>query len=164
VKIAIGSDHVGFKGKVLLAEALRSQGHVVEDVGSFSEESVDYPDYARLVSERVALGSLTQESSTEGSSTQGSSDRGVLLCGTGIGMSIAANKIFGVRAAVVWNVETARLAAEHNKANVLCLSGRLFDPEELIRMVEVWLAIPFGQGRHLPRIQKIEALDREKLK
>jgi ribose 5-phosphate isomerase B len=144
MKIAVGSDHAGFKGKQAVVDYLRSRNHVVEDVGTHTEDSVDYPDYARPVAERVA---------------RGTSDLGVLLCGTGIGMCIAANKVPGVRAAVVWSSETARLAAAHNKANVLCLSGRFFEASDLVRMIQVWLDTPFGEIRHLLRVRKIEAMD-----
>src|SRR6185503_11212034 len=113
---------------------LRKKGHAVADMGAHSEDSVDYPDFARAVAEAVGRGRC---------------GRGILICGTGIGMSIAANKVRGVRAAAVWSPETARLAAEHNGANVLCLSGRLFRPTQLTRMLDVWLKTPFAGGRHL---------------
>jgi ribose 5-phosphate isomerase B len=146
LKIALGADHGGFSGKDLLAASLRKLGHQVVDVGTFSEDSVDYPDIARLVAEKVSKGSCR---------------RGVLICGTGIGMAIAANKVRGVRAAVVWSVETARLAAEHNDANVLCLSGRLFDPRQQAMMVKSWLSTPFGGGRHARRVRKIRSMERK---
>src|SRR5262245_16725203 len=106
MKIAVGSDHGGWKAKTALVKFLRDAGHRVADVGTVSEDSVDYPDYARGVAMLVK---------------RNRADRGILVCGTGIGMCIAANKVKGIRAAVVWNVEVAKLAAEHNGANVLCL-------------------------------------------
>lgn len=144
MKIAVGSDHAGFPAKEKLVARLRAKRHQVSDVGASSLESVDYPDFARLVAEKVSRGSCR---------------RGVLVCGTGIGMCIAANKVKGVRAAVVWSVETARLAAEHNDANVLCLSGRLFDARARAAMVEAWLSTPFGGGRHARRVRKIRSLE-----
>src|SRR5687767_1632615 len=119
MKIIIAADHGGFKPKQELVGFLRARGHRVVDAGTNSEDSVDYPDFARIVGQAVGRKKC---------------DRGVLICGTGIGMAMAANKIDGVRAAVAWNPQTARLAAEHNKANVLCLSGRLFKTSDLIKM------------------------------
>jgi RpiB/LacA/LacB family sugar-phosphate isomerase len=145
MKIALGSDHAGYAAKEKLAAHLRRKGHSVWDAGTSSEASVDYPDYARAVGGRVA---------------RGAARRGVLVCGTGIGMCISANKVRGVRAAVVWSVATARLAAEHNDANVLCLSGRLFDHRQRAAMLDAWLAAPFAGGRHARRVRKIRALER----
>ncbi len=145
MKIAVGSDHGGWKAKTSLVKFLRAAGHRVADLGTVSEDSVDYPDYAR----EVAL--LVKHKKAE---------RGVLVCGTGIGMSIAANKVKGIRAAVVWNPEVAKLAAEHNGANVLCLSGRFIPVAQLKKMVKVWLNTPFGGGRHQRRLDKISRLER----
>jgi ribose 5-phosphate isomerase B len=145
LRIALGADHGGFPGKAAIAAFLRKRGHRVVDVGTFSDESVDYPDYARLVAEKVAKGSC---------------HRGILLCGTGIGMAIAANKFKGIRAAVVWNPATARLAAEHNGANVLCLSGRLFNDRQRLAMVKAWMETPFGGGRHARRLREISKLEK----
>ena len=145
MKIALGADHGGFAGKEKLAAFLRRKGHRVIDVGTFSADPVDYPDIARLVSDKVARGTCR---------------RGVLMCGTGIGMAIAANKIRGIRAAVVWSPRTARLAAEHNDANVLCLSGRLFNDRQRAALTEAWLSTPFGGGRHSRRVRKIRFLER----
>ena len=145
VKIAVAADHGGFKSKQSLLEFLRAQGHAVKDFGTLTEDSVDYPDYAKYVAEAVG---------------KKRAERGILVCGTGIGMAIAANKVPGVRAAVVWSPETAKLAAEHNKANVLCLSGRLFKPGKLRAMVKAWLSTPFGGGRHLRRVKKIASLEK----
>lgn len=144
MKIAVGADHAGFQQKQALAEHLRAQGHAVTDLGTNGEASVDYPDYAQAVGQAVAKGEV---------------DRGVLVCGTGIGMCITANKVPGVRAAVVWSEESALLAAEHNNANVLCLSGRLFSQEAAREMLDTWLSTPFGGGRHQRRIDKISKLD-----
>jgi ribose 5-phosphate isomerase B len=145
VKIVVGSDHAGFQGKEAVVAFLKKKGHQVTDVGPATEDSVDYPDYARRVAEEVARGGRR---------------RGVLLCGTGIGMCIAANKVKGVRAAVVWSAKTARLAAEHNDANVLCLSGRLFTNAQRSAMLTAWLSTPFAGGRHARRVRKIGALEK----
>ncbi len=149
MKLIVGSDHGGFKAKSFLVRALRKDGHAVTDAGTFNEESTDYPDYAVLVGRAVA---------------GGKAERGLLICGTGIGMSIAANKIKGVRAAVVWSKETAALAAEHNGANVLCLGGRVLSQSEINGFARIWLKTPFGEGRHLRRLNKIAALDRRTLR
>lgn len=144
MKIAIGADHAGFQAKQRIAELLRRNNHQVWDAGTTDEASVDYPDYARMVAQRVA---------------KGAARRGVLVCGTGIGMCISANKVKGVRAAAVWSTATAKLAAEHNDANVLCLSARLFKGPALAAMLNTWLTTPFGGGRHARRIRKIKALE-----
>lgn len=120
-------------------------GHHVTDVGTIDESSVDYPDFAVRVGRAVA---------------GKKADRGVLLCGTGIGMAIAANKIRGVRAAVVWNKKTAVLAAEHNDANVLCLGARILSASTIVALVKAWLATAFGGDRHVRRINIIRALER----
>jgi ribose 5-phosphate isomerase B len=145
VKIAVGADHGGFKAKTRLVRRLKEEGHRVLDLGVETDDSCDYPDYA----ERVAL-----------AVAQGTASRGILLCGTGIGMSIAANKVRGIRAAVVWNEKTAVLAAEHNGANVLCLGGRLLPPARLARLASVWLDTPFAGGRHARRLRKIARLEK----
>ncbi len=144
MKIAVGSDHAGYKSKNKIVAYLCSKGHKVIDAGAYSEESVDYPDMAQAVGEMVG---------------QKKCQLGVLICGTGIGMSITANKITGVRAAVVWNEQTAHLASEHNKANIICLSARLFGVSKLFRMIDAWLDAPFAGGRHTRRIKKIHALE-----
>ena len=147
MKIAVGADHAGFERKGSVIRTLRKLGHTVDDLGTNSMESCDYPDYAEKVGEAVS---------------QGRADRGVLLCGTGIGMSIAANKFPKVRAAVAWNVKTAALASEHNKANVLCLSGRLIRPVLIPKMLRTWLATPFGANRHERRVKKISKLETQR--
>jgi ribose 5-phosphate isomerase B len=146
MKIAVGCDHGGFLKKKGMVAHLVKLGHKVVDVGCHSEESVDYPDYARKVALAVSSGQV---------------DRGVLLCGTGIGMAISANKFPGVRAAVCWSAKTAALASEHNKANVLCLSGRFLPEAALRKMVKIWLETPFGGGRHERRVRKISRLETE---
>jgi ribose 5-phosphate isomerase B len=139
--IIIGSDHAGFDLKERVRELLEQRGFEVDDVGPRSPEQVDYPDAAHLVADAVASGRRA---------------RGVLVCGTGIGVSMAANRHAGVRAAVVWNEVTARLAREHNDANVLALGGRTLDPALAERILGVWLATPFAGGRHARRVEKIE--------
>jgi ribose 5-phosphate isomerase B len=147
MRIAVGADHAGWKQKDAIAKFLRSRGHRVIDMGTEGDASVDYPDFAAAVARAVG---------------RKRADRGVLVCGTGIGMAIAANKVRGVRAAAVWSNETAKLAAEHNGANVLALSGRLFSTGALRKMTEVWLKTPFGEGRHARRVRKISALERKR--
>ena len=144
MKIAVGSDHAGLALKNEIKKTLADAGVSVEDLGTQSSESTDYPDYARAVGEAVA---------------SGRADSGVLVCGSGIGMGIAANKIAGVRAAVCHNPLTARLAREHNDANVLCLGARLLETETAQQMVREWLAARFEGGRHARRVEKIRALE-----
>jgi len=144
MKIAVGSDHAGLALKDEIKKTLAEAGASVEDLGTQSSESSDYPDFARAVGEAVA---------------SGRADSGVLVCGSGIGMGIAANKIAGVRAAVCHDTVTARLAREHNDANVLCLGARLLDPALARDMVRVWLAARFEGGRHARRVDKIRALE-----
>jgi ribose 5-phosphate isomerase B len=139
--IIIGSDHAGFDLKERVKEWLEERGFEVEDVGPRSPEQVDYPDFAHQVAEAVGGGRRA---------------RGVLVCGTGIGVAIAANRHKGVRAAVVCGEETARLAREHNDSNVLALGGRTTDPQLAERILDVWLATAFAGGRHARRVTKIE--------
>jgi RpiB/LacA/LacB family sugar-phosphate isomerase len=138
--IAMGCDHGGVELKDFLADCLRSKGLEVDDCGTHGRESVDYPDYAREVSRRVASGEV---------------DRGVLICTSGIGMSIVANKFPGVRAALVHDVDAARSSREHNNANVLVLSGAKTENALALEIIETWLATPFAGGRHQRRIDKI---------
>jgi ribose 5-phosphate isomerase B len=147
VRVAIGSDHAGYHLKRRLAAELRRLGHEVEDLGTdAAEPPVDYPDFCFPVAERVA---------------DGRADRGVVLGGSGIGEGIAANKVPGIRAAVVTSEETARLARLHNDANVLALGGRtLRDHDDVARWLAVWLETPFEGGRHVRRLEKIEAYER----
>lgn len=145
-RIAIGSDHAGFSLKETVRKYLESAGYAVSDLGTSSEQSVDYPDYGKAVGERVV-------------SKQ--ADLGIAVCGTGIGISIAANKIPGVRAALAHDVNTARLAREHNDANVLALGGRVVTGEAAIEMVQVFLTTAYLGGRHQRRVDKITAIEQE---
>ncbi len=144
-RIALGADHAGFHVKETIKKFLEASGYPVEDVGTWSEESVDYPDYARAVAEKVAAGE---------------NQLGILACGTGIGMAIAANKVPGIRAAVAHDAMTARLAREHNDANVLTLGGRVVDDARAIEIVRDFLSAQFAGGRHQRRIDKITELDK----
>lgn len=139
--IPIGADHAGFELKERLKAELERLGYGVEDVGTRSAASVDYPDFAHQVADRVE---------------HGQARRGVLMCGTGLGMSYAANRHHGVRAAVAWTPEIARLAREHNDANVLVLPARFLSEEQGLEILRTWLATPFEGGRHQGRIDKIE--------
>lgn len=145
MKIALASDHAGYAEKERLKPLFQELGLEVEDLGAVSEESVDYPDYARKVAERVA---------------QGEAQQGVLVCGSGTGMAIAANKVAGVRAAVAWNEETARLARQHNDANVLAIGARTTPLEEIPKIVRAWFNTNFDGGRHAARVEKIKQMDK----
>jgi len=144
MRVAIGSDHAGFALKEEVKEYLVRAGVEVGDMGTVSRDSVDYPDYAEKVAIEVR---------------GGKADLGILMCGTGIGVCIAANKVHGIRAAPAWDPEIARLSRLHNDANVLCLPGRYMDPTLAIEIVKVWLATPFEGGRHQRRVDKISALE-----
>lgn len=144
--IAIGSDHGGVDLKDYLVGLLRAMGVEVEDFGTQGRESVDYPDIGRQVSLRIALGEA---------------ERGVLVCTSGIGMSILANKFPGVRAALVRDIEAARSSREHNNANVLVLSGAQTEKSLAKEILEIWLATPFAGGRHQRRLDKISQLENE---
>ena len=146
MKIAIAADHAGYQEKEQLKPLLTELGIQFEDLGTVSPESVDYPDYARKVAEKVA---------------RGEADQGLLVCGSGTGMAIAANKVPGVRAAVAWNEEIARLAREHNDANVLSLAARFIPLEELQKIVRAWFAASFDGGRHTQRVEKIREIEKE---
>jgi ribose 5-phosphate isomerase B len=148
MKIAIASDHAGFEEKERLKPLLNELGIDFEDLGTRSTESVDYPDYARKVAEEVAQGKVEQ---------------GLLVCGSGTGMAIAANKVPGVRAAVAWNEEIARLAREHNDANVLALGARTTPTEKLPGIVRAWFSAKFDAGRHEHRVEKIREIEAEEL-
>jgi ribose 5-phosphate isomerase B len=139
--LLIAADHAGFELKEHLKKALDRLGIPYQDLGTHSQESVDYPDYARLVAEAVS---------------DGRAERGLLVCGSGQGMAMAANRFPKVRAALAVDEEMARLAREHNNANVLTLGGRLIDPQEGERILKVWLDTPFAGGRHEGRVAKIE--------
>lgn len=139
--IPIGADHAGFAMKRRLVKELADLGYDPQDLGSFSEESVDYPDYAHLVTARI---------------TSGQARRGILLCGTGNGMAMAANRHHGIRAALAWNLPTAHLSREHNDANVLVLPARCLGMDEGVAILKEWLSTPFAGGRHQRRVAKIE--------
>ncbi len=139
--IPIGADHAGFQLKQRLVEELRALGYEPLDLGTHGPDSVDYPDFAHQVAARVE---------------QGDARRGVLLCGTGLGMSYAANRHPGVRAAVAWTPEVARLAREHNDANVLVLPARFLSEEDGVEILRAWLEAEFAGGRHSRRVAKIE--------
>jgi ribose 5-phosphate isomerase B len=143
-RIALGADHAGYHEKESVKKYLEESGYPVDDLGTWSEESVDYPDYAKAVAERVAAGQ---------------DQFGILICGTGIGMAITANKIPGIRAALAHDVTTARLAREHNDANVLTLGGRVVGDAEALDIVKRFLTAQFAGGRHQRRIDKISELD-----
>ncbi len=145
MRIAIGSDHAGFELKRELVGYLTEQGYTVDDMGTDGLASCDYPDFARAVAEAVASGRC---------------QRGILVCGTGIGMSIAANKVPGVRAALCAEPYSARMAREHNDANVLCLGARVVGPGLALETVAAFLSGEFAGGRHARRVDKIRELER----
>ena len=146
MKIALASDHAGFSEKEKLKPLLTELGIEFVDLGTRSEASVDYPDYARSVAEEVAHGNV---------------DQGVLVCGSGTGMAITANKVPGVRAAVAWSEEIARLARQHNDANVLALGARTTPDGEIPKIVKAWFDTAFEGGRHEDRVKKISALEQQ---
>jgi ribose 5-phosphate isomerase B len=143
-RILIASDHAGFELKEKIEQALGDLGYEVDDLGTNSSESTDYADYAHPLAEKVSTGEVK---------------RGVLLCGTGLGMSYTANRYPHVRAAVAWNVEIAKLAREHNDANVLVLPARFVDDKQGVEILKTWLDTPFEGGRHARRVDKIEKKD-----
>jgi ribose 5-phosphate isomerase B len=140
-RIPIGSDHAGFDLKEKLKSVLEELGFSADDVGPESTDSVDYPDYAKLVAQQVSDGTV---------------ERGVLMCGTGLGMSYAANRFPKVRAAVAWSAEIAGLARQHNDANLLVLPARFVSEDEGVEILKRWLDTPFEGGRHTRRVAKIE--------
>jgi len=146
MKIAIGSDHAGFADKEKIKLQLDELRVEYEDVGTTSTDSVDYPIYAKKVAEKVSTGKA---------------EYGILVCGSGNGMQIAANKIHGVRAALAWNEETARLARQHNDANVLSVPARMISPEEVKNVVKSFLGAQFEGGRHGRRVDAITNLEKE---
>lgn len=139
--IALGSDHAGFRYKQIIKTTLTARGHTVHDFGTHSADPVDYPAFVRPVAHDVA---------------GGRSQRGIVLGGSGNGEAMVANRVPGIRCAVCWNVESARLARAHNDANVLALGERLVTPDDLMPIVEAWLSTAFDGGRHLRRIRMIE--------
>ena len=144
MRVAIGADHAGFELKEPIKQTLDELQIAYKDFGTFSDESVDYPDYAAKIGRAVAAGEF---------------DRGILVCGTGIGMAIAANKIDGVRAAPVVDLESARLARSHNNANVLAIGARVTPPERALDLVRIFVKTEFEGGRHERRLQKVAALE-----
>jgi len=142
-RIAAGSDHAGFHLKEMLVEHLRGQGHEVVDLGTHSSDRVDYPDFGAAVGRAVAAGEV---------------EVGMCICGSGIGIAIAANKVAGVRAATVHDVTSAHLAREHNDANVVCIGERLTGPEVAKEAIDAFLGATFEGGRHADRVAKIDAL------
>lgn len=140
MKIAIGVDHGGFPLKEIVCTLLEKQNHEVVDLGCFSKESVDYPDYATKVVEEIVSGRCSF---------------GILICGTGIGMSIAANRNASIRAALCHDLYTAKMSREHNDANILCLGGRVLDIELALSIVDLWLKTDFAGGRHQSRVNKM---------
>jgi ribose 5-phosphate isomerase B len=149
MQIGLACDHGGYELKEELMPFLKSLGVESIDMGTFSEDSVDYPDFGILVAEKVSRREL---------------EKGILLCGTGIGMSIVANKFPGIRAALVNDLYSSRCAREHNDANILIIGGRIVGKELAKEIVKVWLETPFAGGRHKRRLEKIEALEKERFK
>jgi ribose 5-phosphate isomerase B len=145
-RIALGSDHAGFPIKETIRQFLENSGYPVDDLGTWSEESVDYPDYGKAVGDKVASHDDLY---------------GIAICGTGIGISIAANKVPGIRAAVAHDLNTARLAREHNDANVLALGGRVVNGTQAIEMVQTFLTTAFLGGRHERRVEKITLIEQQ---
>lgn len=144
MKIALGCDHGGFKLKEIIREYLTQEGIEFKDFGTFNEESVDYPDFAKEVATSVAAGDY---------------DRGILICGTGIGIGIAANKVTGIRAALCHDVFSARASREHNNANILTLGERIIGPGLALEIVKTWIESEFAGGRHARRIEKIGQIE-----
>ena len=140
MKIYLGSDHAGFEYKQAIAEMLRTQGHEVIDCGTHSADSTDYPLWCIPAAEKVA---------------NGEADKGIVFGGSGNGEAIAANKVKGVRCAIAWSDDTARLGSEHNNANVLSIGERMVSLETAKRLVDIWLSTPFEGGRHLKRIEEL---------
>jgi ribose 5-phosphate isomerase B len=147
--IGLACDHGGFKLKEELKAFLKSIGVEPIDMGTFNEDSMDYPDFGALVAERISRGEL---------------EKGILICGTGIGMSIVANKFRGVRAALANDLYSSRFSREHTDANILVIGGRIVGKDLAKEIVRVWLETPFAGGRHKRRLQKIEALEKERFK
>jgi ribose 5-phosphate isomerase B len=141
MKIAIASDHAGFRTKALLTELLRGRGHEVVDFGTHSPEMCDYPDFIRPAAEAVARGEC---------------ERGIVLGGSGNGEAIVANRVPGIRCPVAWSEESARLGRQHNDANVISIGERMVTPELAQRIVELFLDTPFEGGRHERRVKKID--------
>jgi ribose 5-phosphate isomerase B len=144
MKIALGTDHAGYELKERIKQYLQEKGHEVKDFGTYSAEACDYPDF--IYPAALAVG-------------RGECDRAVVMGGSGNGETIVANKVRGVRCAVCWNEELARLSRAHNDANAISLGARMIPVELALKMVDIWLTTPFDGGRHAQRVQKITALD-----
>ena len=144
MKIAIGSDHVGYELKPIIINYLKELGHEVEDFGPFSTDRTDYPIYGKKVAEEVASGHF---------------EKGILICGTGVGISIAANKVNGIRAVVCSEPYSAKLSRQHNNTNILAFGARVVGSELAKMIVKEWLETKFEGGRHLRRIEEIEAIE-----
>jgi len=142
LKIAIGSDHAGFQLKETIKEYLNNKGFDVKDFGTYSEERADYPDFAHKVASAVEYNEV---------------ERGIVICGSGNGVNMTANRHHGVRSALCWNEEIAKLARQHNDANIIALPARFISEEEAEKCVDVFLSTPFEGGRHTDRVKKIEA-------
>ena len=142
MKIAIGSDHAGFEYKGRIIEFLKKLGHEVKDMGTYSDAAVDYPLFIRPVAEAVARGEY---------------ERGIVLGGSGNGEAMVANRVKGVRCALCWNLDSARLGRQHNNANVISIGQRMMPPEMALDIVKTWLDTPFEGGRHQRRIEEIDA-------
>lgn len=142
----IASDHAGFRVKQIVCDMLRAKGYEITDLGPENDDRVDYPDFARKVAETVG-------------STPGS--HGILICGTGIGMSVTANKVTGIRAALCHDAYTAQMARAHNDANILCFGERVVGVGVIESMVDAWIATPFEGGRHSGRVEKIMAIGKD---
>jgi ribose 5-phosphate isomerase B len=149
MQIGLACDHGGFELKEELKALLKSRGAEPIDMGTFNKDAVDYPDFGILVAEKISRGEL---------------EKGILICGTGIGMSIVANKFPGVRAALVNDLYSSRFSREHTDANILVIGGRIVGKDLAKEIVKVWLDTPFAGGRHKRRLEKIETLEREKFK
>jgi ribose 5-phosphate isomerase B len=149
MQIGLACDHGGFELKEELKALLKSRGAEPIDMGTFNKDAVDYPDFGILVAEKISRGEL---------------EKGILICGTGIGMSIVANKFPGVRAALVNDLYSSRFSREHTDANILVIGGRIVGRDLAKEIVKVWLDTPFAGGRHKKRLEKIETLEREKFK
>jgi len=147
IRIAVGSDHAGMALKEKVRDYLIDRGYDVDDQGTHTEQSVDYPDFAEKVAERVAAGQATF---------------GVVICATGAATAMTANKVPGIRAAACNDTITARSAREHNNANVLTLGGRILDPAAAAKVLDAWLATPYAGGRHQKRLDKIAAIERRR--
>lgn len=144
--IPIASDHAGFKAKEMVKEILEKMGHMPVDFGTHSEDSVDYPEFAVQVTEKV---------------DSGENEQGILICGSGQGMCMTANKYKNIRAALVYSEKVAKLTRQHNNANILCLPGRELDKDELKKIVETWFEADFEGGRHERRVDKIRSLTKD---